>query len=321
MNTVAVNCCASNGIGFITGDASFLYTGLCKFCPLVDLLLMTEAGTEGSSSEHMDSHATQSGIHTAAATSSERFTVDDAFSDDGEDVANFEFSSEAVRKERKRIGADGTQDDEESVHTSPPPSHSSISTFNLDQDAYSEKGITHSPRSLPEDVRESCERERSRTPEGRVSKAEDVENEIAFPSVVIDLSQSPSHQVTVLSGAEAAGDAARAAESLDKLSISSTNGELPSLQSKNKLPASSATGHVHRPSRTAGPSALEKVISKTRPAYLPPKPKEEDVKHMIDWEKMMKQSRLAGALFTPALSSFAHMRQRNSEGSNARNGV
>ena len=39
---------------------------------------------------------------------------------------------------------------------------------------------------------------------------------------------------------------------------------------------------------------LDKVISKTRPPYLPPKPRTEDRKHLQDWEEMMKRSRAAG---------------------------
>jgi hypothetical protein len=50
----------------------------------------------------------------------------------------------------------------------------------------------------------------------------------------------------------------------------------------------------HRPSRSAGPSMMEKVVSKTRPTYLPPKSKQEDNKHLADWSTMMKQSRVAG---------------------------
>ena len=50
----------------------------------------------------------------------------------------------------------------------------------------------------------------------------------------------------------------------------------------------------HRPTRSAGPSAFEKVRSKTRPNFLPPKPRHEDDKHMSDWESMMQQSRVAG---------------------------
>ncbi len=42
-----------------------------------------------------------------------------------------------------------------------------------------------------------------------------------------------------------------------------------------------------------GPSIFEKVMSKTRPSYLPPKSREEDLKHMKDWEEMMKRSREA----------------------------
>ncbi|KAI0318992.1 rab-GTPase-TBC domain-containing protein [Amylostereum chailletii] len=49
----------------------------------------------------------------------------------------------------------------------------------------------------------------------------------------------------------------------------------------------------HKPSRSSGPSIFEKVVSKTRPSFLPPKPRNEDMKHMADWERMMKQSRAA----------------------------
>ncbi|CAG8602436.1 14299_t:CDS:2 [Acaulospora colombiana] len=46
-------------------------------------------------------------------------------------------------------------------------------------------------------------------------------------------------------------------------------------------------------SKHTGQSTLQKVISKTRPVYLPPKSREEDIKHQKVWEKMMKQSREA----------------------------
>ncbi|EIW63955.1 RabGAP/TBC [Trametes versicolor FP-101664 SS1] len=49
----------------------------------------------------------------------------------------------------------------------------------------------------------------------------------------------------------------------------------------------------HRLTRSVGPSMLDKVISKTRPTYLPPKPRAEDRKHQHDWEEMMKRSRAA----------------------------
>lgn len=50
----------------------------------------------------------------------------------------------------------------------------------------------------------------------------------------------------------------------------------------------------HRPTRSVGPSALEKVRSRTRPAFLPPKSRQEDDKHMADWEAIMQLSRITG---------------------------
>ncbi|KAG8812786.1 hypothetical protein FRC17_001821 [Serendipita sp. 399] len=45
--------------------------------------------------------------------------------------------------------------------------------------------------------------------------------------------------------------------------------------------------------RTKGRSVLQQVISKTRPVHLPPKPREEDQRHLKVWEEMMKKSRQA----------------------------
>ncbi|KAF8560067.1 RabGAP/TBC [Imleria badia] len=45
--------------------------------------------------------------------------------------------------------------------------------------------------------------------------------------------------------------------------------------------------------RSTGPTAFQKVLSKTRPSFLPPKTRKEDLKHLADWEAMMKQSRAA----------------------------
>jgi len=42
---------------------------------------------------------------------------------------------------------------------------------------------------------------------------------------------------------------------------------------------------------------LEKVVSRTRPSFLPPKSRDEDKKHLADWENMMKQSRAAGTQY------------------------
>lgn len=44
---------------------------------------------------------------------------------------------------------------------------------------------------------------------------------------------------------------------------------------------------------TKKPSTLENVISQTRPTYLPPKPKEEDKKHMQQYQQMVKAAKQA----------------------------
>ncbi|KAF8956059.1 rab-GTPase-TBC domain-containing protein [Flammula alnicola] len=66
----------------------------------------------------------------------------------------------------------------------------------------------------------------------------------------------------------------------------------------------------HRPHRSVGPSAFEKVRSKTRPTFLPPKPREEDEKHMADWQHMMKQSRIAAEKHRKALQERRLAREK-----------
>ncbi|KAF8913146.1 rab-GTPase-TBC domain-containing protein [Gymnopilus junonius] len=71
---------------------------------------------------------------------------------------------------------------------------------------------------------------------------------------------------------------------LPPMSATTDNAPAPSLLLTEKP-------RTNRPHRSNGPSAFEKVRSKTRPAFLPPKPKQEDEKHMADWQQMMRQSR------------------------------
>ncbi|KAI0828943.1 RabGAP/TBC [Trametes gibbosa] len=69
----------------------------------------------------------------------------------------------------------------------------------------------------------------------------------------------------------------------------------------------------HRVTRSVGPSMLDKVISKTRPPYLPPKPRTEDRKHQHDWEEMMKRSRAAEEKRRRALLERRLARERRIE--------
>jgi TBC1 domain family member 14 len=83
----------------------------------------------------------------------------------------------------------------------------------------------------------------------------------------------------------------------------SSTGSLPLAASVSLPTPSSATSSTsnsstfaskHRTTKSAGPSMLDKVVSKTRPSFLPPKSRAEDQKHMADWETMMQRSRASG---------------------------
>ena len=73
-----------------------------------------------------------------------------------------------------------------------------------------------------------------------------------------------------------------------------TSSSLPTPTPSHGNASAASVVSRHRPTKSVGPSALDKVISKTRPHFLPPKDRKEDRKHMADWETMMKQSRVAG---------------------------
>jgi hypothetical protein len=67
---------------------------------------------------------------------------------------------------------------------------------------------------------------------------------------------------------------------------------MPSADSSNSLSDAADKEEGKRRRRSSNkPSALEQHVSRTRMTNLPPKPKEEDVKHLHDFELMMKLSR------------------------------
>ncbi|KAI0697592.1 RabGAP/TBC [Cytidiella melzeri] len=86
---------------------------------------------------------------------------------------------------------------------------------------------------------------------------------------------------------------------------------LPTPSSAASNASTSTTfGAKHRTSRSVGPSMLDKVISKTRPTFLPPKSKVEDLKHLADWEAMMRKSRIAEEKRRKALQERRFARER-----------
>ncbi|KAF6766680.1 rab-GTPase-TBC domain-containing protein [Ephemerocybe angulata] len=88
----------------------------------------------------------------------------------------------------------------------------------------------------------------------------------------------------------------------------SSSSSLPNTTSKNLL---TEKPYNHKYNRSSGgPSAFEKVRSKTRPVFLPPKPRQEDDKHMADWQHMMKQSRVAAEKRRKALQDRRLVREK-----------
>ncbi|UZJ52313.1 hypothetical protein CBS101457_001633 [Exobasidium rhododendri] len=79
------------------------------------------------------------------------------------------------------------------------------------------------------------------------------------------------------------------AEDTDEIAVTPT---MPSAESNNSLndAADKKEGKRRRTSSNK-PSALEQHVSRTRMTNLPPKPKDEDVKHLHDFEAMMKLSK------------------------------
>ncbi|KAG1904724.1 rab-GTPase-TBC domain-containing protein [Suillus fuscotomentosus] len=126
----------------------------------------------------------------------------------------------------------------------------------------------------------------------------------SYPVVHIDVSRSPPSRVMMSTGPESNGEDHQEDETVHPVSnVSSSYLPPPSHDGpplppspSSPLPKSPTTPIVtsqRRQTYSAGPSAFQKVMSKTRPHFLPPKNRQEDQKHMADWQAMMKQSRAA----------------------------
>ncbi|TFY64304.1 hypothetical protein EVJ58_g2726 [Rhodofomes roseus] len=102
--------------------------------------------------------------------------------------------------------------------------------------------------------------------------------------------------------------------------ISSSVSHLPLSSSQPTSSSHASVSHISAPpvasafrrqkARSMGPSVLDRVVSKTRPTFLPPKPRDEDRKHMADWEQMMKRSRAAEEKRRKALEERRYSREK-----------
>jgi hypothetical protein len=253
------------------------------------------------------------------------FSLDDAFSDGDDHDEALEFSSAAIRKhlaEQQRWNPQESHDEDQATESSEMNEHdTSISTFYLDGSTCDSKSDSASAShvsqpielDLPHDLSniplsEDPEHQEQVNDHAGVSDEErHVTEEPAYPVIRIDVSKPASSRVTTENGDIAAfsGENRQSFDihGGDEPAVSrpmSPASELPTIPPSSSLPTapvSAPSPHSHRSSRSAGPTMFQKVMSKTRPHFLPPKSQQEDRKHLADWEKMMKQSRAAGNMF------------------------
>ena len=258
------------------------------------------------------------------------FDVDDAFEESGEDP-DFEFSSEALRSElAKTLRTVHNSEEPSEVHLQDshvqmnlgyPTPDDSVSTIDIDSSTLhnlppvlniplpDSPDLTAGYETYDDSVDETDFRDVSLNENTQARPDTTFEGSIEpsprkFPPV-IDVSRllstqrvkdDPVSAPNSLSNSENDVSASDSISSVQDPSIQETTTDhsvTPSSSSNSGNPRVSR----HRPSRSIGPSALEKVLSKTRPSFLPPKQRQEDRKHLADWEKMMKQSRAAGELY------------------------
>lgn len=242
------------------------------------------------------------------------FDLDDAFSD-GEDD-NLEFSSAAIRKHLAEnpswVGNDDREDDGETEYSSardqdtsssssPPPltAEEQPDEQEVPQD-FSDITLSEEPSANGQSTSHEDTQEEDASPPRDTSPLRDT----SYPAVHIDVSRSPPSRVMMSTGAESNGKDHQEDGAVHSVSntfssyLPAPSHDIPPLppSPSSPLPKSPTTPTIishRRQTYSAGPSAFQKVMSQTRPHFLPPKNRQEDQKHMADWQAMMKQSRFA----------------------------
>ncbi|KAK7686758.1 hypothetical protein QCA50_010358 [Cerrena zonata] len=188
------------------------------------------------------------------------------------------------------------------------PSHSHPDSLNDVQLASEFSTVSLSDHSNPPDPEDELEKPKETVEEEHAYPAVQIEvhDDTAAQATVQEVSVPPPEPHTPQHYSKQSQDSTNASQSLTPRSSASiasassvsipipSSSSLPTPSSAQSTTSVASTSTRHRPTKSLGPSALDKVISKTRPHFLPPKPRTEDKKHMADWEKMMKQSRVAG---------------------------
>ncbi|KAF8634958.1 hypothetical protein AX15_000684 [Amanita polypyramis BW_CC] len=250
--------------------------------------------------------------------------LDDAFSD-GDAAASFHFSPDALREELANLNLEETEEQAEDA----PDVH--------------EITLQEVHESLPNiavgGVAQSLQRTSSRLSSGDRGSFEDLpvsptqlENTSAlYPSIVaetLDTTTSSimsedtpyTHPSTPSTSTPPPTAPDLLTPKLEPIPYRSTSPSFsfpgppsnppPSLRKRDSDSVSADRPTMHRQARSAGPSMFEKIMSKTRPPFLPPKPKQEDRKHLTEWQNMMKMSQQAVEKRRKALQERRLLREK-----------
>ncbi|KAG8219538.1 hypothetical protein J3R82DRAFT_488 [Butyriboletus roseoflavus] len=212
-----------------------------------------------------------------------QLALDDAFAD-GDDDQSLEFSSAAAREHLAEQEHRPTADQvTETSSVDELDTSTSISTLRLDDSTSGTKSDSASFASRT--ITPTCCTKRTTTG-----------NEPIYPTVHIDVSQPPSRRISVITQTGDGTAASNGTHYPEPPSPAPPALDLPTTTASSSLPntlASVPPPQSRRPSRSTGPTVFQKVVSKTRPHFLPPKDRQEDLKHLADWEAMMERSRAA----------------------------
>lgn len=227
--------------------------------------------------------------------------LDDAFADADAD-ASFRFSSDALREELASFHRPSDDQESEDTHNSSglqeiyeslPSIHVGHTAQNLQRNSSSTHHTPESSKDLSASSAESENTEDVYSGSTSITGSADAiqaSTDFAMSEDAIQ-SHKPSDTPGILNPKSAPLPEHCSPSSFSSLGPPDASMTLPQPHSDAKT---SGRPPIHRQSRSAGPSMFEKVMSKTRPSFLPPKPKQEDRKHLADWQNMMKMSQLAG---------------------------
>ena len=235
------------------------------------------------------------------------FSFDDAFTDDAEDP-HIQFSTLAVREELARNFHIRDHDAEEELGyvdaTRAEPdvvTDSAVSFSELQNMSPLRLAPSQSPRLSRNGIdilntqMERISLDRSEVePQDEGSRRSTASDQPAVMSSDVELSPSEADSTSQ------PPPRTPSSSQEDHMGKEASSTSLPSQpqiqthQATQSLSPSPAGSSAHRVTKSTGPSTFEKFMSKTRPQFLPPKPRDEDRKHLADWERMMKLSRAAG---------------------------